>query len=96
MLSSPAWLPDERHQWKRVEVLPDGGTQAIASKAGRLTANVLMVRDLLRATEQDRKPCCDERDGRWTIEMIHGIYQAQRSGGRVDFPLKSRAHALEL
>ena len=94
MLRSPAWLPDERNRWQRIDVPLDAATQAIASKAGRETANALMVADLLRAVEEDGKPCCNEHDGRWTIEMVHGVYQAQRSGGRVDFPLKSRTHAL--
>lgn len=94
-LSSPAWLPDERNRWERVEVVPDAATRTLAAKAGKETANALMVSDLLRAVEQNGKPCCDELDGRWTIEMIHGIYQAQKTGLRVTFPLKSRSHPLE-
>jgi predicted dehydrogenase len=95
VLRSPAWLPDERTRWARVEVALDAPDQAIASKAARHTANALMVADLLRAIERNGKPCCNEDDGRWTIEMVHGIYQAQKSGGRVSFPLESRSHPLE-
>ncbi len=96
VLRSPAWLPDERNQWERVEATPDPAGQAIVTRAGRKAANALMVADLLHAIEQNGKPCCNEDDGRWTIEMVHGTYQAQKSGGRVNFPLKSRAHALEV
>jgi hypothetical protein len=96
LLRSPAWLPDERRRWERIEVAPDAARQAIAARAGRETANALMVTDLLRAIEEDGKPCCNEADGRWTIEMVHGIYQAQKSGRRVSFPLESRAHSLEV
>ena len=96
LLRSPAWLPDDRNRWERIEVAPDAAGQAIAARAGRETANALMVTDLLRAIEEDGKPCCNEADGRWTIEMVHGIYQAQNSGRRVSFPLESRAHSLEV
>ena len=37
-----------------------------------------------------------EEDGRWTIEMVHGVYQAQKTGSRVSFPLQSRDHALQV
>ena len=63
-------------------------------RAGREVANALMVADLIRAVEHEGRPCCNEEDGRWTIEMVHGVYQAQKSGGRVAFPLESRQHAL--
>ena len=58
-------------------------------------ANALMVADLVRAIEGNGKPCCNEEDGRWTIEMVHSIYQAQKTGNRVTFPLQSRTHPLE-
>jgi hypothetical protein len=95
LLRSPAWLPDEKNRWERVAVALDPAQQAIAAKAGRQAANAFMVADLVRAVEQDGKPCCNEEDGRWTIEMVHGIYHAQKSGGRVNFPLELRTHALE-
>ena len=60
-----------------------------------MIANALMVLDLFQAIEQDRKTACNEEDGRWTVEMISGIYEAQRSGGRVMFPLKERRHPLD-
>ncbi len=87
LLRSPSWLPDEGARWERIVVTPNG--------SGHKTANALMVADMLRAIEQNGKPCCNEEDGRWTIEMIHGIYQAQKSGSRVNFPLVRRTHALE-
>ena len=85
VLRSPAWLPDDRIQWERVDVGVNASTEH---------ANVRMVNDLLQAIERNTKPVCNEEDGRWTIEMVHGIYQAQRTGGRVRFPLQVRKHAL--
>jgi hypothetical protein len=95
LLRSSAWLPDERHSWERVDAVPDAASQTVVSKAGREVANALMVADLMRAIEQNGKPSCNEDDGRWTIEMVHSIYHAQRSGARVNFPLESRRHPLE-
>ena len=92
VLRSPAWLPDERNLWERI----DAKTPAVPGFLGgeHEMGNALMVADLLRAIEHGGKPCCDEEDGRWTIEMVHGIYRAQQTGGRVSFPLKSRVHPL--
>lgn len=94
-LPSPSWLPDSRVQWTRVEATLDADGKAIASRAGRQVANALLVSNLLQSIEHDRKPICNEVDGLWTIEMVHGVYQSQKSGGRVDFPLKLRSHSLE-
>lgn len=55
----------------------------------------LMVADLLEAIEKDRKPAVSAADGRWTIEMMSSIYQSQKTGGRVMFPLKDRGHPLD-
>jgi hypothetical protein len=73
----------------------DMSRQGIAFTQGHDVANALMVADLVRAIEQKGKPCCDENDGRWTIEMAHGVYHAQQSGDRVSFPLRSRKHPLD-
>lgn len=95
LLRSPAWLPDERNRWERIDAKPDMAGLGVASEEGRQIANALMVSDLVKAIERNSKPCCNEEDGRWTIEMIQSIYQAQKSGNRVSLPLKSRAHPLE-
>lgn len=62
----------------------------------RFDANSLMVQDLLDAIEKDREPICGARDGRWTIEMVTGIYQSQTSGARVPFPLRDRHNPLAM
>jgi predicted dehydrogenase len=95
VLRSPAWLPDERTRWEAIDAKPDMASQGIAFEQGHEIANALMVADLVRAIERNAKPACNEDDGRWTIEMVHGIYQAQKTGQRVTFPLRSRTHPLE-
>ena len=54
-----------------------------------------LVEDLVRAIEEDRDPLVSARDGRWTIEMILSIYESQKTGSRVTFPLIDRRHPLE-
>jgi len=91
VLRSPAWVPDAKRQWESIDAQPDASAQGINEHE---IANALMVADLLRAIEHDGKPCCNEDDGRWTIEMVHSIYQAQKTGGRVKYPLLDRTHPL--
>lgn len=89
ILRSPSWLPEgDKVRWQRIDVLPEERVDT------REKANALMVADLLEAIEQDRDPACSARDARWTIEMVMGVYQSQKTGGRVTFPLKDRRHPL--
>jgi len=57
-------------------------------------ANLALVMDLLEAIEQDREPRSSGRQARWTIEMAMAVYESQRTGGRVHFPLRRRDHPL--
>ena len=76
-----------------------GSWETIEPAAGEQVSNhdlaTLMVADLVRAIEEDREPAVSPRDGRWTIEMILSIYQSQKTGARVNFPLADRRHPLE-
>ena len=94
VLRSPAWLPDAKRPWEAIAAKPDLASQGIDRQAEHEIANALMVADLVRAIERDGKPRCNEEDGRWTIEMVHGIYQAQKAGNRVTLPLLNRTHPL--
>jgi len=88
-LRSPSWMPDrDGARWQRIELLDEERVDT------REKANAIMVADLLDAIEQDHEPACGALDGRWTIEMVLGVYQSQRTGSRVIFPLKDRRHPL--
>lgn len=91
LLRSAAWFPDELHRWEKIE--PKVDLSGVREEPA-LLANAFMVRDLIEAIERDRKPLCSEEDGRWTIEMILGVYQAQKAGRPVRFPLAERRHPL--
>ncbi len=95
ILRSPAWFPGDGQRWERIEPKTDIPGKARIHGGDHLIANALMVLDLLQAIELDHKPACNEDDGRWTIEMISGIYEAQRMGNRVPLPLADRRHPFE-
>jgi predicted dehydrogenase len=95
LLRSPAWFPLDNQRWEKIEPKTDIPGLAGIRGGSRLIANALMVLDLMDSIERDRKPACSEEDGRWSIEMITGIYEAQRTGARVPFPVRHRRHPLE-
>ena len=95
-LADPAWSPGRtKAQWQpvtsagvnRPEPLKDGGLDG---------GNVLAVKDLLAAIENDRDPECSVYEGRVTIEMIAAVFESHRIGGPVTFPLKTRENPLSL
>ena len=90
VLRSGAWVPGRGKEWEPIE--PDHrsfGDQRY------LTANALMVEDLLEAIASGREPACSERAGRWTVEMTQGMYASQLDRAVKDFPLEDRKHPLE-
>ncbi len=91
ILRSPAWVPVDGAQWEQVEVEAEIPFEA----EGHDIANGLMVHDLLEAIDHDRKPACSEIDGRWTVEMIAGIYRSQIEGRPVNLPLVDRSWPLD-
>jgi hypothetical protein len=91
ILRTPAWVPEGGAQWEPIPM-----EQKIPFEAeGIDLANGLMVLDLLDAVEKDRKPACSEIDGRWTIEMISGIYRSQIEGKPVMLPQADRGWPLD-
>lgn len=75
--------------WQQIE--PSAGNR----NSNRESANALMIADLLQAIERDREPACNARDGRWTIEMVSGIYQSHFAAGKIAFPLRDRRPVLD-
>jgi predicted dehydrogenase len=85
ILMSTSWVTGT---WRKIEHQPE------ERRNERGAANAMMVRDLIEAIEKDREPVCSARDARWTIEMVMGVYQSQKTGSHVSFPLKDRRHPL--
>ncbi len=92
ILRSPTWVPGKDAQWEPIPVEHD---RRFAEQRA-MTANVRMVEDLLEAIAEDREPACSERAGRWTTEMITGIYRSQIDGKPVPLPqAQRRSHPLD-
>jgi len=85
ILDSDKWTGGE---WKRFPLPPDIRPKDASD------AYHLMIDDLLEAIEKDREPVSGGRNGRWTLEMLMGIYASHRTGGVVRLPLEKRAHPL--
>jgi len=51
---------------------------------------------LLKAIQEDRQPEASVYEGRMTVEMIAAVFESQRTGCPVTFPLKTRENPLTL
>ena len=95
-LADPMWSPGRsKVAWQPItsqgvgvpETMSDGGLDA---------GNILAVKDLLEAIEEDRHPECSMYEGRMTIEMISAVFESHRVRGPVSLPLKTRENPLSL
>lgn len=93
-LPDPSWSPGRSGQeWVAVSSQGIGGPEPLAD-GGLPAGNVLAVKDLLAAIEEDRPPVANAGEARATLEMIMAILAAAVRGGRVDWPLQDRSHPL--
>lgn len=89
LLESVSWAPEPNG--------PDWTVFASTTEpepAKEAFGNKLIVEDLIRAIDTDGKTLCGPRDGRWTLEMIMGIYESHRLDRPVELPLQNRRHPL--
>jgi predicted dehydrogenase len=95
-LPDPVWSPGRsKRDWIAVSSAGVGKPEPL--KDGGLAAgNLLIVRDLLSAIENDRQPECNVYEARTTVEMIAAVFESHRVGGPVNFPLKTRENPLTL
>lgn len=69
------------------EVTETGGGAADPSAIGH-AAHAHQFRDVMNAIKKGTKPAIDGSEGRRSVEIILAIYQAAKSGKRVELPLK--------
>ena len=58
--------------------------------------NLLAVKDLIAAVEEDRQPVSSIYEARTATEMIVAVFEAQRVGQPVTFPLANRENPLTM
>lgn len=85
LLRNDSWMGN---QWESIEPPADSTTARHEQNSDRMAA------DLLDAIEKNRDPICSARDGRWTIEMVTGIYQSTLKRMPAAFPLTDRRSPL--
>ncbi len=94
---APFWRPDRTAPIRNVseEALANlPSEQNRNSKDRQMVANEAIVREILTAKEEGRRPYNSGHDGRWAMEMIHGVYASHLQGRKVELPLASRYHPL--
>ena len=93
---SPIWHPDAEVPVRDItaEALDLKPSLQPSLNDLQMSANVAIVRDVLQAREEGRRPVNSGYDGRWALEMIHGIYTSHLYGIRVALPLENREHPL--
>ena len=94
LLKDAAWSPGRSGAtWQHVSSQGIGRPETL-EESGLHAGNVAAVNDLLLAIDKDRQPVCSMYDGRATVEMIAAVFESQRIGRPVSFPLERRDNPL--
>jgi predicted dehydrogenase len=95
-LDDSSWTPGRSgKQW--VEITSAGVDQPEPLEdRGLHGGNVLAVKDLIAAVEEDRQPVSNVYEARAAVEMIVSVFESHRTGGAVEFPLATRENPLTL
>jgi len=95
-LPDPGWSPGRTgKQWVPVSSAGVGQPEPLENR--KLDGgNLLAVRDLLAAIEEDRQPLAGLYDARTATEMIVAVFESQRLGAPVAFPLANRQNPLAM
>lgn len=68
-----------------------GEKEPLADLRQQVDGHGRIVRDLIAAVRENRRPLCDAEDGAMTVEMISAVMESHRQGGRrVALPLAVR------
>lgn len=96
LLPASSWSPGQSGQsWTPISSAGIGKPEPLAN-SGLHGGNLLAVRDLIAAVEEDRPPFSSIHEARTATEMIVAVFEAQRVGGPVTFPLANRENPLAM
>lgn len=95
-LPDSSWSPGRSGlQW--VEVTSAGvGKRERLPNDGLHGGNVRAVKDLIASVKEDRQPVSNIYEARTATEMIVAVFESQRVGGPVRFPLENRQNPLSM
>jgi predicted dehydrogenase len=95
-LDDPSWSPGRSGKnWVPVSSAGVGQSEPL-SDGGLPAGNVLACTDLIHAIQEDRQPEASVYEARVTISMITAVFESQRLGRPVAFPLETRVNPLTL
>jgi predicted dehydrogenase len=95
-LADPVWSPGRSGaKWVAVSSAGLGKPEPLPGNDLH-DGNVMAVKDLIAAIEEDRYPECNLFEARVTVEMIASVFESQRTGGPVSIPLQNRKHPLSM
>jgi len=94
LLADPAWSPGKSGKgWVPVTSAGVGKPEPLTD-TGLHGGNLLAVKDLISAIENQREPEANMYEGHRSIEMIAAVFESQRLGGPVKIPLATRENPL--
>lgn len=95
-LPDPQWSPGQTgKRWIPITSAGLGEPEPLKN-GGLAGGNVLAVRDLLDAMEAGREPVANLKEARVATEMVVAVFESQRQGRAVMFPLEVRKNPLSL
>jgi len=85
LLHDPTWPPNRgKGRWQSVSSAGIAQPEPLKD-LGLLGGNILACKDLIAAIEEDRLPEANVLEARQTVAMIAAVFEAQRTGGRVQY-----------
>lgn len=94
ILQDSSWSPGRSGKnWERVSSAGIGNPEPLTDAKYR-SRHHLAILDLLACIGTDRDPKCSMYEGRQVVEMTMAIFESQRTGQPVAFPVKVRTHPL--
>lgn len=96
ILQDASWSPGRSGKsWQLVTTAGIGQPEPLSGE--KVThRHLFAVDDLLSAIETHREPKCNMYEGRRVVEMIAAVFESQRLGAPVTFPLETRVNPLTL
>jgi predicted dehydrogenase len=93
-LDDPSWSPGRtKAAWREVTSAGIGEPEPL-DEGGLHAGNVVAVKDLIAAIEENREPKCSIYEARGAIEMIVACFESHRIVGPVKLPLDNRENPL--
>ena len=96
ILQDPGWSTSRTaQQWKAVSTAGIGEPEPLSDEH-LASRHSIAVKDLIHAVENNHEPMCNMYEARKVVEMIMAVFESQRVGKPVTFPLETRENPLGL